>query len=136
MLNINEKEQAIKELLEDLDDNELFAVHNEFCEEGYYYDDQIYENSEEEFNRENESKTPFAIAESVYYGDYNPRDSYYILDGYANIKSGDLRDFVLFDDIAYYVVENDNSLGNSEIQDLLDEWADEEAEENNEEDDE
>lgn len=136
MLNINEKEQAIKELLEDLDDNELFAVHNEFCEEGRYYDDQIYENSEEEFNRENESKTPFAIAESVYYGDYNPRDSYYILDGYANIKSGDLRDFVLFDDIAYYVVENDNSLGNSEIQDLLDEWADEEAEENNEEDDE
>lgn len=136
MKDFETKKSAIQSIIENLDDKTLRDVHNNYCEAVHFEDDFIYNNGDEEFDEFFEGEQPSEIARKIVYGDYNFTDPYFILTGYANLKSGDVTDFVYPSDIANYVVLNDDALGNDEIQEQLDEWADEEAEEENSEDEE
>lgn len=136
MKDFETKKSAIQSIIENLDDKTLCDVHNTYCENAHFYEDMIYDNSDEEFDEFFADEKPSEIARKVSYGDYSFTDPYFIMDGYANLKSGYVTDFVYPSDIAKYVILNDDALDNDEIQEQLDEWADEEAEEENSEDEE
>lgn len=136
MKDFETKKSTIQSIIENLDDEELLDIHNNYCKAARFEVDWIYDNSDEEFDEFFADEKPSEIARKISYGDYSFTDPYFIIDGYANLKSGYITDFVYPSDIAKYVVLNDDALDNDEIQEQLDEWADEEAEEENSEDEE
>lgn len=136
MKNFETKKSAIQSIIENFDDETLRNVHNKYCENARFDEDMIYENSDEEFDEFFADEKPSEIARKISYGDYSFTDPYFIVDGYANLKSGYISDFAYPSDIANYVVLNDDALDNDEIQEQLDEWANEEAEEEDSEDEE
>lgn len=136
MKDFETKKSAIQSIIENFDDETLRNVHNKYCENARFDEDMIYDNSDEEFDEFFADEKPSEIARKIAYGDYSFTDPYFIVDGYANLKSGNATDFAYPSDIANYVVLNDDSLDNDEIQEQLDEWSDEEAEEENAEDEE
>ena len=136
MKDFGTKKNVIQSIIENFDDETLRNVHNKYCENARFDEDMIYDNSDEEFDEFFADEKPSEIARKIAYGDYSFTDPYFIVDGYANLKSGNATDFAYPSDIANYVVLNDDSLDNDEIQEQLDEWSDEEAEEENSEDEE
>lgn len=136
MKDFKTKKNVIQSIIENFDDETLRNVHNKYCENARFDEDMIYDNSDEEFDEFFADEKPSEVARKISYGDYSFTDPYFIVDGYANLKSGNATDFAYPSDIANYVVLNDDSLDNDEIQEQLDEWADEETEEEDSEDEE
>lgn len=136
MKDFETKKNVIQSIIENFDDETLRNVHNKYCENARFDEDMIYDNSDEEFDEFFADEKPSEVARKISYGDYSFTDPYFIVDGYANLKSGNATDFAYPSDIANYVALNDDALDNDEIQEQLDEWADEEAEEENSEDEE
>lgn len=113
---------------EELQDNEIFAMWNEYSDR-YNYDDHIY--YMEEFDEIMDGENATTIANKIFYGDFNPNNAYFCFNGYANLKSSDyLDDLISFYDLANYIYNNDEDFDNDELRDFLDE------DENNEEEDE
>lgn len=116
-------QNEIKEYLENLSDYELFALWNEY--QGENYDDCIY--YMEELDEICESMNPTDLANKIFYGDFNPNDTYFIFDGYANLESSDnLDDLIDVDDLAQFIYDNDDDLNDDDLRDFLDEEEDEE----------
>ena len=111
----------IRDYLDALDTDTLVAMHNETSDA----DDRVYEMSEAEdvlYGME-----PIRVAAMVYYGDFCPARSYFWFNGYGNLESSDfLPGIVSTWDLARYIVEDDDDMGDDEIRDILDEYETEE----------
>ena len=132
----NAREEVL-EMLRDMDNWELTGVHNQYCDKASYADDMIY--GMDEINEWLAGKDPDEILRMAFYGDFRPCDEYFRFNGYANLVSTDYPDeWIDIDEIADYIVENDEDLGSKDIRDLLDkiELENEEEEEEEEEDEE
>ena len=129
----NAREEVL-EMLRDMNDSDLVAVHNEYCDKVSYYDDRIYDMYE--INDLLYGRSPLEIITDA--RDVDANDSYIRYDGYGNLESTDYpQDWMDLDEIADYIVENDEALYNDDIRDLLDEIeAENEEEEEEEEEDE
>ena len=129
----NAREEVL-EMLRDMNDSNLVAVHNEYCDKVSYYDDRIYDMYE--INDLLYGRSPLEIITDA--RDVDANDSYIRYDGYGNLESTDYpQDWMDLDEIADYIVENDEALYNDDIRDLLDEIeAENEEEEEEEEEDE
>ena len=123
---MNDLRYEIEETISNLDDSEIIALHNEYCQKAGYMDDYIY--SMCFFSEEYAGKDPLEVAQLVYDNDFNPNHSYYYYDGLGNITSVDLMEEtkhpIDIDAIVNYIADNETSLYNSDIQDILDEYAD------------
>lgn len=118
-------EQVKDFLINDLTDNDIFEIWNEYAQKNNY--DEIF--SMDEFDEIMERNSPTDIANSIYFGEYNPNDNYFQFDGYGNIKTtSNIEEFVDYGELAEYIFDNDDDLGNNELRDFLDE-EDEESEE-------
>lgn len=125
-----EKFELVKETLDNMSESDLFWLYKEYTNQAQLYDDEIFDM--EEFDEIMSGSTPTDIAQKIFYGNFRPNDNYFRFDGYANLESIDwLKDEIDLDEIADYIIDNENSLGNSEIQEILDE--DDNEEENEEE---
>ena len=116
---MNEK---ILELLEEMNESDLLSVYREYLDAVNGYDDYIY--SIDEFDEILTGQTPEWIACRIFYGDFNPNIEYFKFDGYGNLQSVysyELKEYIYIDDIADYIIENNDSLYNDEIQEILDE---------------
>ena len=132
MKTYDEKVEAIKNIIEDMDDSDAVALHNEYCYEINDYDDEIIEM--ERFDEICEGMTPIDIANHIFYGDFNPNHSYFRYDGYANFESTDFpTDWIYPGDIAREVVDRERAFENDEIQEEIDSWIEENDEEDEEE---
>ncbi len=132
MKTYNEKVEAIKNIIEDMDSSDAVALHNEYCYETNDYDDEIIEM--ERFDEICEGMTPSDIANHIFYGDFNPNHEYFHYDGYGNFESTDYpTDWIYPGDIAREVVDREKSFGNDEIQEEIDSWNEENDEEDEEE---
>ena len=130
MKTYEEKIEAIKNIIEDMDDSDAVALHNEYCYETNDYDDEIIEM--ERFDEICEGMTPSDIARSIFYGDFNPNHSYFHYDGYGNFESTNYpTDWIYPGDIAREVVDREKSFENDEIQEEIDSWSEDEDEEEN-----
>lgn len=117
--------ERIIEAIENLSSDEAVSLWNEYCSEDNRMDDYIY--SMNEFDEIMGDMKPWDVARTCFYGDFCPAHDYFWFNGYANLESSD---FPSMDDkspfyakeIAEWIVNNDDSLGNDEIQDILNEY--------------
>ena len=117
----DEKVEAIKNIIEDMDESDAVALHNEYCYEIDDYDDEIIEM--ERFDEICEGMTPSDIANHIFYGDFNPNHDYFHFNGYGNFEStGCPTDWIYPGDIAREVVSRECAFGNDEIQEEIDSW--------------
>lgn len=113
--------EMIKELLDNMADDELIAIHNEYCSNSNNMDDYIYRM--EEFDEIMQGYTPWDLARCCYFGkEFNPCHEYFQFNGYANLESADYiggNIQIYTSDIAKYIDDNDDALYNSEIEEFL-----------------
>ena len=132
MKTYEEKIEAIKSIIEDMDDSDAVALHNEYCYETNDYDDEIIEM--ERFDEICEGMTPSDIANRIFYGDFNPNHEYFHFNGYGNFESTNYpTDWIYPGDIAREIVDREESFRNDEIQEEIDSWNEENDEEDEEE---
>ena len=128
MKTYDEKVEAIRSIIEDMDDSDAIALHNEYCYETNNYDDEIIEM--ERFDEICEGMTPSDIVNHIFYGDFNPNHDYFHFNGYGNFESTDYpTDWIYPGDIAREVVDRECSFENDEIQEEIDSWGEDEDEE-------
>ena len=128
MKTYDEKVEAIRSIIEDMDESDAVALHNEYCYETNNYDDEIIEM--ERFDEICEGMAPSDIANHIFYGDFNPNHDYFHFNGYGNFESTDYpTDWIYPGDIAREVVDRECSFENDEIQEEIDSWGEDEDEE-------
>lgn len=112
--------EQVKEILDDMDISELVAIHNEWCDAAGYMDNWIY--PMDEFDEIMDGQSPWEIVRAAFFGEFNPTRDYFWFNGYANLESGDGWVDLPIDtsDIADFIVKNEESFGNSDIEDILD----------------
>ena len=131
MMTYDEKVEAIKNIIEDMDESDAVALHNEYCYETNDYDDEIIEM--ERFDEICEGMTPSDIANHIFYGDFNPNHEYFHYDGYGNFESTNYpTDWIYPGDIAREVVDRECAFENDEIQEEIYSWSEDEDEEDSE----
>lgn len=117
------KKNQIIEVLENMSMPDLVQVHNEYCNAANYPDNWVY--SMEEFDEIMSGSSPWEIARTCFYGDFRPCDDWFTFNGYANIDTFDYLAEencpIYIDDIASYILENEDSLNNGEIEEILNE---------------
>ena len=122
------KTEMIKDLLENMSESQLYTIVNEYFDKTNYYDDRIYDM--DEFDEIMSGMSPSDIALKIFYGDFRPNDHYFKFDGCANFQSFDyISDEVDLEEIADYIVDNDEDFDNSDIREILDEENEEDEEE-------
>lgn len=118
----------IRETIESLDDWDLMDLHNEYCRENNYWDDEIFGMAD--IDDILYQAKPSKVLSMAFFGDFNPNHGFFRFDGYGNLESFDFpSDYVDIDDITDYVIENDNCLGCQALAEKLEELKDEEDEE-------
>lgn len=128
MKTYEEKVEAIKDIIGDMDDSDAVALHNEYCYETNSYDDEIIEM--DRFNEICEGMSPMDIAMRITFGDFHPHHSYFRYNGYANFESTDCpTDWIYPGDIAKEVIDRECSFENDEIQEEIDSWSEDDDEE-------
>jgi hypothetical protein len=75
----------IKENILNMSYSEIVTLHNEYCRNMSYYDDEIFENDPYIIN-EIFSDT-FNALQRMYFGEYNLNDDFFKFNGYGNLQS-------------------------------------------------
>ena len=123
--------EMIKDLLENMSESQLYTIANEYFDKTGYYDDRIYDM--DEFDEIMSGMSPSDIATKIFYGDFRPNDNYFKYNVDANLESCDYISYeVDLEEIADYIVDNDEDFDNSDIREILDEENEEEEEEGDE----
>ena len=114
------KEKRLIDYINSMNTDEIVALHNDYCAAAGYEDDRIY--SMDELDELLEGRTPTDILSMGFYGDFRPQHDFCWFNGYGNLESADhIADMPIFAiDIANYILSNEDSLGNDEIQEMLD----------------
>ena len=130
-------EEKIRSIFEEMDDAEIVSIWNEYCYDCNLYDDEIldYERMEELIQNSNEDGMYWI--NRFFYGsdDYstegsaNPNRDYFTFNGYGNVISFDYiynsytNEFnhIDIDDLIDHMIENKESFGNDEIEELFEE---------------
>ena len=117
----------LRELFENMDDVSLIMAWNEY-QSNIRGEDEIY--PMDWFDEIMEGRTPWEIARCCYYsGKFCPAHDYFWFNGYGNACSSDYPlDNIWLDDMIDYIIENDDNLGNDEIQEILDQGESEDDE--------
>ena len=100
---------------------EKIALHNTYCDAANCMDNCIY--SMHELDELLEGRTPTDILLRGFYGNFNPRHAFFWFNGNGNLESADYMSGtpIYVGDIADYILSEEDSLGNDEIQEILDE---------------
>ena len=119
-MNEMEKREKLVDYINSMKTDEIVELHNRYCEAAGYEDDRIY--SMYELDEILEGRTPTDILSMGFYGDFRPHHDFFWFNGYGNLKSADyITDMPIFAiDIANYILSEEDSLGNDEIQEKLD----------------
>ena len=106
-------------ILEDMTDDEIIAVHDEYCVKNNLMDDYIYDM--EEFDEVMDGETPSAIISHCRV-DFSINNKYFSFDGYDNCFSFDYPDaHIYITDIAEYIDSEEYAFNNTEIEEILEE---------------
>lgn len=132
------KNEKLLELFRSMDDNELVSVWNEFCYENNKGDDAImdYGTLEEYISNDSVHGTIYWLNRfyfgsdeySTNEGSANPNRNYFKFNAYGNIISFDYIynsytkefNYMDIDELIDYIIENEDSLYNDDIQEILD----------------
>lgn len=106
----------IIEYLENLDDQTLLELHNDYCDHNSYYDDHIYYMSD--LNELLYGKAPSEIIDLA--GDINTNDDYLQYTIYGVQSFDRISDYVDLDALADYIIDEDEDLNDDELREILD----------------
>lgn len=100
----NGLEEALASFVDDLDEEQLVSLWNEYCLDGRM-DDFIYLN-DEDFFIEN-FNNPYDVVQRIHFGDYNYNDKYVVFNGYANLESfSDPEEQIYKSELVEWLVDN------------------------------
>lgn len=115
----------VREYLDTLDDGEKVNIWNDYTEATNNTDDQIY--NMDEFDELFSDTKPWEIARACFYSRrFNPSDNWFWFNGYGNVESADYisdrddRSPIDLDEVAEYIVSNNDELFNDDIRAILD----------------
>lgn len=116
-----EKKKKLVEYINSMGGDELIELHNSYCEAAGHEDNRIY--SVHKLDELLEGKSPTDILCMSFYGDFSPLHDFFWFNEYGNLKSANyILELPIFaKDIAGFILSKGDSLGNDEIQEILDE---------------
>lgn len=130
-MTYDEFRNGIREAVESMNDSDLVNAWNEVCENENYMDDYIWFNDPDELLS---GRTPSEVLSDI--GDsYDTNDEYAVWTIYGlnsfNYTS-DSNCPIDIDMIVDYIIDNEEDFGDSDIEELLDQWSEEEEEDEDE----
>ena len=119
-MNEMEKKQKIVDYINGMGIEEKIALHNTYCDAANYTDDCIYTMDDMEEVLYGVDK--WELVRMVQFGDFDCTKDFWGFNGYGNLVSYNAWELPIFaSDIADYILSEKDSLGDDEIQYILDE---------------
>ena len=114
------KRQKIVDYINGMGIEEKIALHNTYCDAANCMDDCIYTMDEMEEILDGVDK--WELIRMIRFGDFDFMKEFWGFDGYGNLVSYNAWELPIFaSDIAGYILSKEDSLGDDEIQYILDE---------------
>ena len=119
-MNETKKKQEIVEYINGMSVEEKIALHNTYCDAARCMDDCIYTMGELEEILDGVDK--WELVRMIRFGDFDFMKKFWGFNGYGNLDSYNAWELPIYaEDIADYILLKEDSLGNDEIQEILDE---------------
>ena len=118
-MNETEKRQEIVDYINGMETEEKIALHNTYCDAANCMDDCIYSMDDMEEILDGVGK--WELVRMVQFGDFDCTKDFWGFNGYGNLVSYNAWELPVYaEDIADYVLRKEDSLGDDEIQYILD----------------
>ena len=118
-MNEMEKKQKIVDYINSMGIEEKLALHNAYCDAAYCGDDCIY--SMDELEEILDGVDKWKLVRMVQFGDFDCTQDFWGFNGYGNLESYSKWELPIYaEDIADYILSEKDSLGDDEIQEILD----------------
>ena len=119
-MNEMEKKQKIVEYIDGMGVEEKIALHNTYCDAANCMDDCIY--AMDDMDEILDGVDKWELVRMVQFGDFDCTKEFWSVNGYGNLDSYNALELPIYaEDIADYILSKEDSLGNDEIQEILDE---------------
>ena len=119
-MNEMEKRKKLVDYINDMGIEEKIALHNSYCDAANCMDDCIY--TMDEMEEILYGVDTWKLVNMMRYGNFDFNDDFWQINGYGNLDSYDALGLPVYaEDIADYILLKEDSLGNDEIQEILDE---------------
>lgn len=122
-----EKRDIVEGAVDNLSENELLNIWNDYCDCNNYYDDKVY--YVDELDELCYSMKPTEIISR--YGDLDGFE--YFTDGVYTEGSNDLLDLIDYGALIDYIIDNEEDFDNSDIADALEEIEEDDDDEEEDE---
>ena len=118
-MNETEKRQKIVDYINGMGIEEKIALHNTYCDAANCMDDCIYTMDDKEEILDGVDK--WELVRMIRFGDFDFTKEFWGFNGYGNLVSYNAWELPIYaEDIADYILSAGDSLGNDEIQEILD----------------
>ena len=118
-MNEMEKRKKLVDYINGMGIEEKIALHNSYCDAANCMDDCIYTMDEMEEILDGVDK--WELARMVQFGDFDCTNDFWGFNGYGNLVSYNAWELPVYaEDIADYILSEEDSLGNDEIKEILD----------------
>ena len=118
-MNETEKRQKLVDYINGMGTEEKIALHNSYCDAANRMDDCIYTMDEMEEILDGVDK--WELVRMIRFGDFDFMKEFWGFNGYGNLDSYNAWELPIYaEDIADYILSAEDSLGNDEIQEILD----------------
>ena len=122
-MNEMEKKQKLVDYINGMGVEGKIALHNAYCDAANCMDDCIY--AMDDMEEVLYGVDTWKLVSMMKYGNFDFNDDFWRINGYGNLDSYDAWELPIFpDDIADYILSEKDSLGNDEIQEILDKEED------------
>ena len=119
-MNEIEKRKKLVDYINGMGIEEKIALHNTYCDAANCMDDCIYAMNDLEEILDGVDK--WELVRMIRFGDFDFMKEFWGFNGYGNLVSYNAWELPVYaEDIADYVLSNEDSLGDDEIQYILDE---------------
>lgn len=122
-MNETEKKQKIVDYINGMGVEEKIALHNTYCDAANSMDDCLY--SFDDMAEILDGVDKWEIVRMMRFGDFDFMKEFWKINGYGNLDSYNAWELpICAEDIADYILSEDDSLNDDKIQEILDEEDD------------
>ena len=126
-MNEMEKRRKLVDYINSMGIDEKIALHNTYCDAANCMDDCIY--TMDEMEEILDGVDTWRLVDMMRYGNFDFQNDFWGFNQYGNLDSYDALELPIFaSDIAGYILRKEDSLGDDEIQYILDEDEENERE--------
>ena len=119
-MNETEKREKLIDYINGMGVEEKIALHNTYCDAANYMDDCIYTMDEMEEILDGVDK--WELVRMIRFGDFDFDKDFWGFNGYGNLDSYNAWELPVYaEDIADFILSEEDSLDNDEIKEILDE---------------